>query len=89
MVLAHIQRRAANVRILPPSFPCYTSLNSWMRAVRLKLQDNAGSFMIGKVLNKAGYGKTPEVRMNFCITLPKEARRGTILSWSASFMHEA
>jgi hypothetical protein len=32
------------------------------------------------VLNKAGYGKTPEVRMNFCITLPKEAKRGTLFT---------
>jgi hypothetical protein len=73
--------------------------------VKLKLQENASSYLIGKgshppphafhdslipdisrsslyvclssVLNKAGYGKTPEVRMNFCITLPKEAKRGT------------
>lgn len=44
--------------------------------LKLKLQENASSYLIGKVLNKAGYGKTPEVRMNFCITLPREAKRG-------------
>ncbi len=42
---------------------------------KLQLEDNVSSYLIGKVLEKAGHGKSPDERMKFAISIPQMAKR--------------